>query len=349
MPSGKHPIRFAIIGCGVIAPTHARSILELPAAELVAACDILPERAENLVNEFGGVAYKDSQEMFRNEKIDVVNVCTPSGLHAEIGIRAAQAGIHVIVEKPIDIKLSRVDELIHACQVNDVKLGSISQHRFDPAIVQLKKAINSGKLGRIVFAGAYTQWYRSNQYYQSGSWRGTWSLEGGGALINQGIHYVDLLQYLTGPIYSLHAYSENISHPEIEVEDTTVASLRLHHGLGVIEAMTSAFPGFCTRLEIFGTEGGVVIEDDRVKEWKIIGEEYNPTDNSTGRSIAGSSSVNIWHLGHKRQIQDFIHAVQDEREPAINGIEGRKPLEIVRAIYASSKHKKEILFPYQDE
>ncbi len=350
MAASRDTLRFAIIGCGVIAPTHARSIQEIPGTILAAACDIIPERAAHLTNQFGGNAYSDCVEMFQKEDLDVVNVCTPSGLHAEIGIKASNAGIHVIVEKPIDIKLAKADALIASCRQNAVKLGSISQHRFDPAVDSLKQVIRAGKLGSIVFAGAYTQWYRSQQYYESGDWRGTWSLEGGGALINQGIHYIDLLQYLVGPVKSLHAYVATTAHEGIEVEDTAVASLQFQNGgLGVIEAMTSAFPGFCARLEVFGTEGGVVIEDDQVKEWKLKGGEAYSGADSAGSSIAGSSSHDIWHIGHRRQIIEFVDAVRNDRQPLINGQEGRKPLEIVRAIYSSSKNRREISFPFTDE
>jgi UDP-N-acetyl-2-amino-2-deoxyglucuronate dehydrogenase len=330
--------RFAIVGCGVIAPTHARSIFELPGTEIVAACDVIEERARSFTDRFGGKTFTDYHEMFASETIDVVNVCTPSGLHAEVGIAAAQRGIHVIVEKPIDTTLEKANALIHACREADVKLAAIFQHRFDPSFVHLRKVVEEGKLGRLVFGGAYTQWYRSQDYYDSGDWRGTWEMEGGGALINQGIHYVDLLQHLMGPVERLHAFCTTLAHERIEVEDTAVASLHFKNGAtGVIESLTSAYPGFCSRLEIFGTQGGIIIEDDQVKEYRLSNGEVYKDEQPTGSSIAGTSSVDIWHHGHRRQIADFLSALKQDNQPMVNGEEGRKALAIILAVYQSAK------------
>ncbi len=336
-------IRFAILGCGVIAPTHAYCILQQPGTEITAVCDILPERAQRLSEAFGGDCYTDYTEMLKRPDIDAVSICTPSGMHAEMGIAAALAGKHVVVEKPIDVSLEKADRLVQACQQSGVKLTSISQHRFDPGIVELKSAIQAGKLGRLNFGGAYTQWYRSQDYYDSGGWRGTWALDGGGALINQSIHYVDLLQFLMGPVDELSAYCALSAHERIEVEDLAVASLRFQSGaLGVIEGMTSAFPGFCARLEIFGNDGGVVIEDDRVKEWRLRNGEIFTNPTSAGGSIAGTSSMNIWPEGHGRQYQDILSALRGGRQPSVDGIEGRKPLAIVLAIYKSARSGKPV-------
>jgi UDP-N-acetyl-2-amino-2-deoxyglucuronate dehydrogenase len=334
----ERPLRFGIIGCGVIGPTHACCIQELPGAELTAACDIVPERAQKLAQDFDCEAYTDYQAMLQRPDLDIVCVCTPSGLHAAMGITAARAGKHVIVEKPIDISLPKVDALITACRQAGVKLCAISQHRFDPAVVELKAAIDSSRLGRINFAGAYTQWYRSQAYYDSGDWRGTWELEGGGALINQSIHYIDLMQYLAGPIESLQGYTASLAHERIAVEDTAAAVVKFRSGaLGVIEGMTSAYPGFCARLEIFGSKGGVVIEDDRIKEWRLQDGEAYTGSLEAGTSITGSSSHDIWHHGHRRQIADMLEAVHCNRPPQVDGMEGRKPLEIVLAVYAATR------------
>jgi len=334
----ERPLRFGIVGCGVIGPTHAHCIQELPGAELTAVCDIVPERAGRLAQQYGCEAYTDTASMLQRPDLDIVCVCTPSGLHAEMGIAAARLGKHVIVEKPIDVSLAKADALITACREVGVKLCTISQHRFDPAVVELKSAIDSGKLGRLVFAGAYTQWYRAQAYYDSGDWRGTWEIEGGGALINQSIHYIDLMQYLAGPVESLQGYTACLAHKKIAVEDTAVAAVRFRSGaLGVIEGMTSAYPGFCARLEIFGTQGGVVIEDDRVKEWRLRDGEGYSGSLEAGSSIAGSSSLDIWHHGHRSQIADMLEAVRSDRLPLVDGNEGRKPLEIVLAVYAAAR------------
>ena len=331
-------MRFGITGCGVIGPTHARCIQELEGAELVAACDIVPGRAQKLAQDYGCEAYTEYEAMLQRPDLDIVCVCTPSGMHAEMGIAAARAGKHVIVEKPIDISLAKADALIAACREAGVKLSTVSQHRFDPAVVELKTAIDSGRLGRLVFAGAYTQWYRSQAYYDSGDWRGTWELEGGGALINQSIHYIDLMQYLAGPVETLHGYADCLAHERIAVEDTAAAVVRFRSGaMGVIEGMTSAYPGFCARLEIFGSQGGVMIEDDRIKEWRLRDGQAYRGSLEAGTSIAGSSSHDIWHHGHRRQIADVLEAVRSDRAPLVDGNEGRKALEIVLAVYAASR------------
>lgn len=338
-------LRFAIAGCGVIAPTHARCIDELPDAKLVAVCDIVPEKARRLADTYCVDAYTDYNEMFARDDIDVVCVLTPSGLHAQLGIAAAKAGKHVIVEKPIDVTLEKADALIDACQKAGVKLCSISQHRFDPAVMALKQAVLEGKLGRLNFGGSHTKWWRAQSYYDSGDWRGTWALDGGGALINQSIHYVDLLQYIMGPVEEVHAYTGTLAHERIEVEDVAVAAVKFRSGaVGLLEGSTLAYPGFCARLDIYGSEGSVIIENDQVKEWHLRSGEPCPVEAEPFGFIGGTSSADIWHHSHRWQIQDMIDAIRSDREPLCNGIEGRKPLEIVLAVYESGRTGKTIRF-----
>ena len=336
-------LRFAIVGCGVIAPTHAQCIAELPDAELVAVCDIVPEKAAHLASVFHAKAYTDYCEMFRRTDIDVVNVLTPSGLHAEVGIAAAKEGKHVIVEKPIDVTLEKTDALISACREAGVKLCSISQHRFDPAIQALKQAVIDNKLGQLNFGGSHTKWYRSQGYYDSGDWRGTWAMDGGGALVNQSIHYVDLLQYIMGPVEEIHAYTAARAHERIEVEDIAVATIEFKTGaLGILEGTTAAYPGFCARLDIYGTDGSVIIENDQIHDWKLRSEEACPVEPEPVGFIGGTSSKDIWYYSHKREIQDMISAIRENREPLVNGEEGRKALEIVLAVYESARSGKSV-------
>lgn len=339
-------LNFAIVGCGVIGPTHARSISHIPGAKLVAACDIVAEKAHRLAETFGIDAYTDYNEMFKRSDIDVVNVTVPSGLHAQVGIAAARAGKHVIVEKPIDVTLEKADALIHACQAAGVKLSSISQHRFDQAIIDVKLAIAENKLGTLNFGAAHTKWFRAQEYYDGDEWRGTWVLDGGGALMNQGIHYVDLLQYLVGPVAEVSAYSATRTHTRIEVEDIVVAAVKFRSGaLGFIEGNTAAYPGFCARLDVYGSDGGVVIEDDLVKEWKLrCGETYQAAPNA-GKSISGTSSAYIWEESHRRQIEDVANAIREDRQPSVPGKEGRKSLEIVLAIYQSARTGNPVTLP----
>lgn len=332
------PLKFGIIGCGVIAPTHARSIEALQNAKLVAVCDVIPERAQSLAEAFSVEAVTDYRDLLRREDIDVVNVLTPSGLHAEIGIAAAEAGKHVIVEKPIDISQAKADALILACRKAGVKLSGIFQHRFDPAVELLKQAVDQGKLGQLNFGGSHTKWYRSQDYYDQDPWRGTWALDGGGALINQSIHYVDLLQYIMGPVSEISAYSVNRAHKDIEVEDIAVATLKFASGaVGLLEGNTAAYPGFSARLDIYGSDGSVIIENDQVSAWQLkSGEECNLVKIEIG-FIGGTSSRDIWPDGHIRQIYDMIQAIYEDREPRVNGEEARKALAIVLAAYESAR------------
>ncbi len=331
-------VNFAIIGCGVIGPTHARSIAEIEGARLVAVSDIVEEKAQALGEMYEVDSYANYHQMLERADIDVVTIATPSGMHAEMGIAAARAGKNVIVEKPMDITLEKADALIAACHENKVKLCVISQHRFDQGIVDLKKAIQDEKLGPLAFGGAYTQWYRAQEYYDSGSWRGTWALDGGGSLMNQSIHYVDLLQYIMGPVEEIYAYCARRAHVRIEVEDVSAATVKFKSGaIGIIEGMTAAYPGFAARLDIFGGDGGVIIENDRVKEWRLSsGEEY-AQEVFEAPLIVGTSSADIWYLGHRRQIQDMVDAIREDRPPMVTGEEGRKPLEIILAIYQSAR------------
>jgi UDP-N-acetyl-2-amino-2-deoxyglucuronate dehydrogenase len=344
--SNTSPLRFGIIGCGVIAPTHARCLEELPEAALVGVCDLLPEKARALAQTYPAQVYSSCAEMLARARLDAVCVLTPSGLHAEVGIAAAKAGVHVLVEKPMDVRLGRADALIQACRDARVKLGVISQHRFDPAIMALKQAQEAGWLGQLIFGGSHTKWYRSQAYYDSGDWRGTWALDGGGALINQSIHYVDLLQYIMGPVDEIHAYTATRAHERIEVEDIAVAAIKFRSGaLGLLEGSTSAYPGFVARLDINGSEGSVIIENDQVREWRLRSGEPNPAPFEDTGFIGGSSSKDIWHHSHRRQLADFIAAVKEDRPALVSGEEGRMPLEIVLAVYESARTGKTVKLP----
>ena len=336
-------LRFGIVGCGVISSTHAKCIAELPGAELVAVCDLVEEKAHLLAAQFPAEVYTDYRLMFERSDIDIVCVLTPSGRHAEVAIAAACAGKHVIVEKPIEVTLAQADAMIAAAYKAGVKLCVISQHRFDPPVVALKEAILNQKLGQLNFGGSHTKWYRSQEYYDSGDWRGTWALDGGGALINQSIHYVDLLTYLMGPIEEISAYAATRAHERIEVEDIAVAALKFRSGaVGLLEGNTAAYPGLCARLDIYGSDGSVVIENDRVKDWNLrCGEAYLSDDGPVGL-IAGSSSHDIWHHSHRSQIQDMLAAIRENREPLVNGAEGRRALQIVLGVYESARTGKPV-------
>lgn len=354
-------IRFAIIGCGVIGKVHAEQLGEVPDAELVAVADVIEERASSLASKYNNVAwYTDYREMLKRDDIDVVNVCTPSGMHADMGIDAAQSGKHVITEKPMDITLEKADAFISACRLADVKLAAIFQRRFDETTKALKSQIEAGKLGKLVLGEATMNWYRSQAYYDSGDWRGTWALDGGGAFMNQAIHTVDQLQYLMGPIASVFAYSGTLAHERIEVEDASVVSIRFRDGgIGSMVATTVAYPGLNSRIELFGTKGTAVIDTDADVFTHLYykpdshnshyGDEaainLAPSMREGGGDGGAADPTDVGGTGHRAQFIDMIDAIRNNREPLVNGEEGRHALEIILAIYESSRTGKPVDLP----
>jgi predicted dehydrogenase len=342
--------RFAIIGCGVISKTHQEQIARIEGARLVAVADVVEEKAKSLAERAGADWYTDYRKMLKRDDIDIVNIVTPSGLHAEIAIAAAQAGKHVIVEKPMDITIEKAHSMIQACRDAGVKLSVISQHRFDSSTVRVKKDIENGKLGEMILGQAAVNWYRSQEYYDSGDWRGTWALDGGGALMNQSIHTIDLLQYLMGPVESVYAHTALLSHERIEVEDVAVATVKFKNGaLGTIVGTTSAYPGMSARLELFGTHGSAVIENDRLthlyyRDQAEQGAMYGggqavnlAVEESSSNGTGAADPAAISRESHRLQFLDMINAIREDREPLVNGEEGLKPLKIILAIYQSAK------------
>ncbi len=350
--STPHTYGFGIVGCGVIAPFHARSIAALPNATLRAVMDIDPDAAQKRAAEFGGDPYTDLDAMLARPDIDVVCVCVPSGRHAEVGIRAAQAGKHVIVEKPIDISLDAADRLIEACHEFNVKLGVISQHRFGPGMVRVREALEAGRFGRLILGDAIIKWYRTQGYYDSGDWRGTWALDGGGALMNQGVHYVDQLQWTMGPVRSLYARTATAAH-DIEVEDIALAILTFENGaLGIIQGSTAVYPGLPERLEITGTEGTAVVEAGQIKVWEFKDEkgEADPYGNKVRSTAAPTATGSadpaaIPSEGHRIQLADILDAIAGDRDAAVSGEAARRPLEIILAIYESARTGREVTLP----
>jgi predicted dehydrogenase len=299
-----------------------------------------------------GVDHHSLDDLLARPDLDCVCVCVPSGLHADVGARALESGKHVLVEKPIDVTLDAADRLIEAGRAAALRLGVISQHRWDPGAIEARALIESGRLGDLLLADAYVKWYRTDAYYASGDWRGTHRLDGGGALMNQGVHSVDLLLWLAGPVESVFARAGTFAHVGIEVEDVAVAVLRFAGGaLGVIEASTAAYPGFAARLELSGTGGTVILEDDRLTARMLKDErgEASPYGAAvrTGQPQGGAAAdpSRLAHAGHREQIADFLRAVDEGREPAVSGRDGRAALELVLAVYQSAKSGKEVTLP----
>ncbi len=330
-------MNFAIIGTGIAAETHAKCIEEIFNAHLVAVSSQTEEKVKKFAVAHNCDFYTDYEKMLQRKDIDIVCITTPSGTHTKIGIDVANSKKHLIVEKPIDISLENANALVKACHENNVKLSVIFQHRFADDVMRLKKIIEGGRLGKINFGASHTKVYRTQEYYESAAWRGTWKLDGGGALINQSIHYVDLLYYLAGPIEEVCAYTATRGH-EIEVEDEAVASVKFQNGaIGMIEANTNAYPGFYSKLDIYGDNGSVIIQDDRIIDLAFKdGERFHLSENS----VQDHNSPTIPNILHKRQFEDVIDAIEKDREPLVNGEEGIKSLKIVLAIYESAKARQ---------
>lgn len=336
---------FAIVGCGVISHSHAPALRRVPGTRLVAVADIVPEKARQLGTEFSVPYSSDPREVIERDDVDAVCVCVPSGLHAEIGIMAAAAGKHVVVEKPIDVSLEAADRLIDACDRAGIRLAVISQLRFNDRVREVRRLIDEGRLGRLLLGEAAVKWYRSQAYYDAGGWRGTLALDGGGALINQAIHYLDLLQWMMGPVESVVARTGTTALHDIEGEDIALAILRFTGGgLGVVQASTAVYPGLAERLELTGTGGTVVVEGGQIAVRALTEESGEaPAYGSRAKrsappaETAAADPAAIQHEGHRRQLTDFVEAVREGRAPFVGGPEGRRALETIHAIYRSAR------------
>jgi UDP-N-acetyl-2-amino-2-deoxyglucuronate dehydrogenase len=336
-------MRFAVIGAGVIAPSHAKAIVGNSQAELVGITDVEVEKAGKIATDFSiPHVYQDYQQLLKREDIDVVTVAVPSGYHAEVVIAAAQAGKHVLCEKPLDITADNMTRMIDACRKANVKLGCVFQRRVTEASIVAKKAIEAGRLGKLVLGDAYQKSYRSPQYYKSAGWRGTWAIDGGGALMNQGVHGIDLIQWLMGDVESVFAYSSALVR-EIEVEDTAVAVVKYKNGaFGVIQGTTSVYPGQETRFELHGEKGTIIFDDTGFKQWKFAdGEEETPKVEP--RVSAKNDPSAITNDGHFILVDDLIQAIREDRDPLVSGEEGRKAVDLILAIYESARSRKEIV------
>lgn len=349
---GRTPIGWGIIGCGVIAPFHARAVGATAGARLVAVCDETPEKARKIAGEFGVEATSDLDAFLARPDLQAVSICVPSGLHAAVGVRAAAAGKHLLVEKPIDIRLEAADALIAAARRHGVKLAVVSQNRFNPEMLRLREAQAADRFGRLLFGGAFIPWYRTQGYYDSGAWRGTWALDGGGCLMNQGIHYIDLLQWTMGPVERVIARTATAAH-RIEVEDMAVAILQFQSGaLGLIQGSTAIYPGLPERLEIAGEGGTAVLTAGRLTVWEFKDEKGEagaygskvPAAGATDPTGAADPAAIGWR-GHAAQVADLIAAIYEDREPTLNGEAARRPLELILAVYAAARTGGEIALP----
>ena len=344
--STSRPLGCAIVGCGMIARFHARALAEVPGALLVALVSRSADSAKKLAGELNldvGL-YTDLAPALARPDLDIVIITTPSGAHLGPAVAAAAAGKHVVVEKPLEITTERCDRIIEACERARVQLGTIFPSRFGDANLELKKAVVAGRFGRLTLGETTCKWWRSQAYYDEGGWKGTRALDGGGALMNQAIHNVDLLQWLMGPVTHVAGFTAMLAHERIEVEDTAVACLRFASGaLGVIQATTSAHPGLPKTIAIHGDRGTAVIEQDDVLRWEFLPETEADRDVKarfaarSGASGGSSNPAAISHQGHARQLADLVRAIRTGSKPAVDGREGRKAVAIIEAIYRAAQ------------
>jgi len=327
-----------IIGGGGISETHARAASEIPGVEITAFFGDNYEKTSQLSQRFGGTAYPEFETFLDHQPLDFVIIGSPSALHAKQGIAAARQGLHVLTEKPIDVSTARANELIYACDNSGVRLGVCFQDRVAPEIARLKQLVDDGRLGKPILVNGYVKWYRPPEYYTNSRWRGTRALDGGGALMNQGVHTVDLLLWLMGDVERVYARAITALH-DIEVEDTVVATLEFRNGaIGTLEAGTSIYPGYQRRVELTGTEGTIIMEHDRIVAADLRTPDPALISPSAGDQNASASSPIVSDVsGHRRLIEDFLGAIENNSRPVCDGRDGKRSVELIEAIYESSR------------
>jgi len=330
---------FGIIGCGMISKWHAKAVESIEDAQLIGVTDNNAANMEGFCKEFSCRAFGSVDDMLSCPEIDVVCICTPSGLHAPMAVMCAKSGKHFVVEKPMAITKQQINDIICACEENNVKGTVISQFRFTPCVQYVKKAIEDGILGDIILGDVYMKYYRSAEYYASADWRGTWELDGGGALMNQGIHGIDLLQYLVGDVKSVCGVCKTLSH-DIAVEDTASLAIEYKNGaVGTIQGTTSVNPGYPRVISISGTNGTIEITEDAITRWDVSNGKYEVKVNKANSTNSFRDPSGITLDNHRHQIADLVDAIKNDRRPLIDIYEGKKAVEIILAAYESSKTK----------
>ena len=340
-------MKFGIIGAGMIGRFHAQAIRDMSGGSLHAVLDRNLDRAEKLASEFGAKAYSDIDDFLADPELEIVTVGTPSGAHLDPTLAALQAGKHAIVEKPLEITTERIDELMAAANANSKTLASILNRRFHPGMDAFKKAADEGRFGVLASASAYIKWYRDQAYYDSAGWRGTWALDGGGALMNQSIHTVDSLLYLAGPAKRVSANTACLAHERIEVEDHCIALIEFQNGArGVIEASTCSWSkdGHPARVQLAGTEGSVFLADEAFEVWDFKNEQAEDDQirltlmkgQEAGLGANDPTAINTYQ--HQRNFEEVVQAIGENREPSTSAAEARKYVELIQAIYQSAKN-----------
>ncbi len=336
--------KVGIAGAGMIADFHAQAIRSLPNAQLAGFSNIRKVGAQKLAHKYNVRSWDTISSMIQADDVDIVMIATPSGAHMEPAIEAARNGKHVLCEKPLEVTLPRIDQMIKAHKEAGTYLGGIFNFRYNETTQIIKKAIDAGRLGVITYAAVHVPWWRSDAYYEG--WHGTWSLDGGGAMMNQSIHMVDLLQYLMGPVERLGAFYSKEGHPQIETEDTAVSILRFKNkALGIIYGTTASYPGQFRRLEITGTKGTIVLVENSLQVWQFA--EMLPDDEQVlqkhgaiegGGGVADPAAIS--YVNHAKNLAAFISAVETGKTFEIDGAEARKAVALIINIYKSSEQEK---------
>ncbi len=350
----RREIGFGVVGLGM-GQHHCKAIIQAEGAKLVAVCDIDLERLNKVVDEFNVKGYEKYEDMLKDPEVEVVNVCTPSGMHVDMALQALDVDKHIIVEKPVDVSVEKVDKLIEAAKKKPhLKLGAIFQSRTVPMHKRIRKAIEDGRFGKIVGAHALLPWWRAQSYYEGahGEWKGTWSMDGGGSLMNQGVHTVDLIQWLVGPVKSVTGSFGVFGH-KIEAEDQTVATLEFECGaIGVLATTTCAYPGLPQMIVIYGEKGTIVKEEGHLSAWKVEGDEdgkeeqemlslYGPKEKRNGETTA-SDPMAVGSAGHVGIVEDVVEAIWKDRDPIINIQNARHAVQIVTSVYEAGRTGKRV-------
>ncbi len=340
-------LNFALIGCGRISRKHAGVLQELPGARLVAVCDIIAARAEATARPLGIPWYTDYHEMLRREKVDVVNILTPSGLHGKHALDVVKHGVHIVVEKPMALTLTDADRMIEACDRSGVKLFVVKQNRYNLAVQQLRRALESGRFGKLVMGAVRVRWRRDQSYYNQDAWRGTWAMDGG-VFTNQASHHIDLLEWCMGDVETVFAQTAT-RLVEIETEDTGVAVLKFSNGaLGVIEATTAARPvDLEGSISILGEGGAVEIAGFAVNEirtWRFTDET---AEDEIIRTQSNQNPPDVYGFGHRLFLEGVIEAINSNARGLVDGLEGRKSLELINAIYESVETGQEVKLKFK--
>jgi predicted dehydrogenase len=344
---------FGIVGAGLVAPFHAKSIKGSTGGRLVAICDLNRERADKLAAEYGAKAYYDLDVMLKDPAIQVVNVITPNHLHYDAVLKCAAAGKHVLTEKPPAMSLRETDEMVAACRQAKVRFGCTVQCRVRASIQAMRKALASGRYGKLLAADTSMKWFRATEYYQMDAWRSS-RRSGAGVTVQHAFHYIDLLQYLAGPIAKVEARMTNLSHPAVKLEDTLVAHLTYANGAhGLVHASTAFWPGTDVRIELNGTDGTTIMSGEKMVTWQFRTEQ--PEDaglrqlGNASQKTAASGAADFGHADHQVVIQDMIDSIHANREVVIPVSSVRPTVELVLAMYQSAAYGKPITLPIQDD